>query len=74
MNPVEAPTTKTHGLLSIIRKIRQDSLNEDFSNKLNTALIRMVRNKSEEFFLGVTVYFFADNQKQKQKRNGYVQG
>ena len=65
-NPVEAPATTAHGLLSVMRKIRQASLNADFSNKLSTALTRMVRkNKSEEFFLGQTVFFIAANRTEK---------
>ena len=50
-NPKDAPTSKTHGLIGVIRKIRQASPNADFSNKLNTTFHRMVRDaKSEEFF------------------------
>ena len=61
------PTTKTHGRINIIRKIRQASFNADFSNKLNTTLNRGVRNdKSEEFCLGQAVYFIASNRKTKE--------
>ena len=53
MRAIEAPATKVHGLISVIRKIRQASLNADFSNKLSTTLHRRLGNtKSEEFFLG----------------------
>ena len=31
-NPLEAPTSKVHGLLSSVRKIRQASRNADFIN------------------------------------------
>ena len=43
MNPKEGPATKTNRLLCEIRKIRQASLNPDFSNKLNLALQERVR-------------------------------
>ena len=49
-SPVEEPKTKVHGLLSVIRKIRQASLNADFINKLSAALTRTVRSKSGGFF------------------------
>ena len=65
-NPPEAPVTKTHGLLSAIRKIRHASLNADFSNKMNMALTRMVRsNKSDGFFLEETVFFMSANRQAK---------
>ena len=63
-NPKDAPTSKTQGLIGVIRKIRHASPNADFSNKLNTTLNRRVRGaKSEEFFLGETVFFLSANQK-----------
>ena len=53
MNPAEAPTAKTHNLISIIFKIREASLEADFQSKLATALIRMLGNaKTENIFLG----------------------
>ena len=52
-NPAEAPATKTQNLTSAIYEIRQASLKADFQNKLNTALIRRVRNtKNADFFGG----------------------
>ena len=67
-NPPEAPATKVHGLLSVIRKIRQASLNAYFSNKLSTVLTRRVRNKSDELFLGQTVFFISANRKEKGEK------
>ena len=56
-NPVAAPATKTQNLISAIYEIRQASSEEDFQNKMNSALIRRVRNtKNGEFVLGQTVY------------------
>ena len=67
MNSVEAPTAKTHNLISIISKIRQASPKADFERKLDAALIRSARNvKTEEYFLGGgAVFFMAANRKNK---------
>ena len=60
-NTVEAPKTKIHGLLSVIRKIRQLSLYAYFSNKLHATLNRTARNsKPEEFLLWQSVFFITD--------------
>ena len=60
-NPKAAPKTKTHQLLGLIQKIRQSSLNADFSNKLNMALHRRVREtKMKNSFLRRTVCFVSD--------------
>ena len=65
-NPMESPTTKIHQLIDAIRKIRQSSLNADFSNKLNTKLHRRFREtKSEGFFLCRAVFFLSANRKEK---------
>ena len=37
-NPIDSPKTQVHGLISVIRKIRQASLNADFINKLSAKL------------------------------------
>ena len=42
-NPKEAPENQTHHLLGAIQKIRQASLNDDFSNKLNLTLHKRAR-------------------------------
>ena len=52
MNPVEAPTTKTHHLVGVIHQIRQASLIAYFSGKLNSAL----RKRSRESKMGHTFY------------------
>ena len=59
-HPEEAPAAKTHQLIGVIRKIRHASLNSDFNNKLIMALRRRFREtKSEEFFLGRSIFFFS---------------
>ena len=74
-NQIEAPATKVHGLISVIRKIRQASLNADFRNKLSTTLHRRVRgSKSEEFFLGQTVFFISANRKAKGEKKWSAPG
>ena len=56
-NPKESPTTKTHQLCDVIRKLRQSSLNADFDNKLNANSRRRFRDaKSAEPFLRQSVY------------------
>ena len=73
MNPVEAPAAKAKNLISMIYEIRQASSKADFQSKLNTTLIRRVRNtENEEFVLGGTVYFIAANRKKNEEENGYV--
>ena len=65
-NPIEAPATKVHGLISVIRKIRQASLNAYFRNKLSTTLRSRVRGtKSAEFFSWEAVVFISSNRKSK---------
>ena len=68
-NPGDSPTSETQWLIGVIHKIRQASTDADFINKLNTALNRRARGaKSEEFFLGGTVFFPAANRKDKGGR------
>ena len=49
--PVEAPTTKTHHLLGMIRQISQASLTADFSGKLNSALQKRIRESKTKHSL-----------------------
>ena len=58
MNPLEAPAEKTHNLISIIFKIRQASLKADFQSKMDTPLIRRGNVKTEEYFLGQSVFIY----------------
>ena len=70
-NPEDSPTTQTHQLIDVLRKIRHASLKEDFSNKLNTTSHRRFREtKSEEFFLGRPVFFLSANRQEKGAENG----
>ena len=67
-NPAEAPATKTQWFLSVIRQIRQASLNADFSNKLNTALTRMVRIKIRGILFSWNGFFISANRKEKGEK------
>ena len=60
MNPKEAPTAATNGLIGLIRKIRQASLNAYFINKLNTTLRRRAGYKIGSILLRQTVSFLAE--------------
>ena len=66
-NPVDAPAAKTPNLISsIIFKMRQSSLKAYFQSKLGTKTIRKVgMAKTEEYFLGRSVFFMAANRKNK---------
>ena len=64
MNSSDAPTTKTHNLISALFKIRQEPISADFQSKVDTALFRMVRNaKAEECFFSGNGFFIASNRK-----------
>ena len=58
-NPKDSRAAKTHELIGAIRKIRQASLNADFSDKLNSKLHMGFRDtKSGEFFFTPSSFLF----------------
>ena len=64
MNPVEAPTTNTHNLISIIFKIPQASPKADVQSKMGAVLIQRAGNaKTEEYLMGGKFLYGGESRK-----------